>query len=162
MAHRRKMQEVTGHAGVKRRMLSSIICPDSTKRADIVAMTLYSHNVSAAFRDVSQISIAWDSSYHSEDSMVYAVQSWQTQLAGWLPIQVMAKVLVKDLDDEMLQVARNSTLCRLSTFSHMKALCNALKSVGKHLDSFRARWCAGEALDCHRVQREGPRRFCGA
>ena len=137
LAHRRKMREVPGHAGVKRKMLGSIVHHASMKRTDIVAVTLYSNFVSTAFKDVSQISLAWDSSFHSEDSMVYAVHSWEAQLAAWLPVQVMSKVLVKDLDDEMLQIAHNSTLCRLSTFSHMKALCNALQSVGKHLDSFR-------------------------
>ena len=65
-----EMRRARGHAGVKKKMLSRFVNVSSWNRVPSLRLSLYAKHVKQAFADARHMCVAWDQSFHSEDTNV--------------------------------------------------------------------------------------------
>ena len=84
-----------------------------------------------------QLCIAWDpSSYGGKEILVGAVYSRRLDKAGLLN-QEMRPVMLGDIDDSLLPLARQSKLKRVTGYNELRALSASLRTLGSSFLDFK-------------------------
>ncbi len=84
-----------------------------------------------------QISIAWDPScYGGKDTFIGVIYDPKKNSAAYLPSQQLSQVLMNDLSESLLPLARSQKLTRLEGFKELKGLCSSLKAIGLKIEEF--------------------------
>ena len=120
-------------------LLTGNLIPGQQQKAATPAIfTVYLKDLSARFIEVNRVQLVWDSSMHTEDTMVFIVWSTQNQIAGYSALQVLQKQTQKDIEqhDILLQLQMDGKLKKQSSLIYLKSVEGTLKSIGKCLDTF--------------------------
>jgi len=84
-----------------------------------------------------QISITWDPScYGGKDAFIGVIYDPKKNLAAYLPSQQLSQILMNDLSESLLPLARSQKLTRLEGFKELKGLCSSMKAVGLKIEDF--------------------------
>ena len=107
------------------------------KREPYLMSVLYDERVANEFAGVKQLSVAWDpSNYGGSDTFVGMVYSVDRDLAGYLLVQPLRRLLMRDLDDELVEQGRKGELSKLEGYIELRALSASLKNLGISLVDF--------------------------
>jgi hypothetical protein len=131
-----------GHSRMNQTMMlltDNLIPGQQQKLAIPTIFTVYLNDLSARFIEVNRVQLVWDSSMHTEDTMVFIVWSTQNQIAGYSALQVLQKQTQKDIEqhDILLQLQMDGKLKKQSSLIYLKSVEGTLKSIGKCLDTFK-------------------------
>ena len=120
------------------RALTNNLLPEGVQKLFEQAMVVsYFQKPKTQFGSVKRLQLSMDESHHTESTMVTSVYSPQNDTVAYAPIVVLNKATRNDLDlDELVQLAHQSKLTRLSAFIHIKALQQVLLGLGHELDTF--------------------------
>ena len=115
---------------------------------------------SQALRDVfggrhhNQVSICWDpSTYNGKEILVSAIYSPHLDKAAWLMNQQLTQVMMSEVVDELLPMAKQSKLTRVDGYKELRGVSAALSGVGLSLIDFQPPsqlWC--QPLEAHQVR----------
>jgi hypothetical protein len=133
-----KIKSAKYHNNMCTMALTDHLCPIGVQRLFEQAMVVsYFKKLKTQFGSVKRLQLSMDESHHTESTMVTTVYSPQNDMAAYAPIVVLNKATHNDLDlDELVQLAHQSKLTRLSAFIHIKALQQVLLGLGHELDNF--------------------------
>ena len=85
-----------------------------------------------------QISVCWDpSSYGGKDTYIGVVYDPAKNLAAFLPSQQLSQVMMSDLEQGLLPLARSRKLTRLDGFKELKGLSSSLRGIGIDIIDFK-------------------------
>ena len=99
---------------------------------------LHYNTVKPVFSQERQLCIAWDpSSYGGKEVLVGAVYSTQLDKAAWLLNQELRPVMLGDIDETLLPLARQSKLKRVTGYNELRALSASLRTLGLSLLDFK-------------------------
>ena len=99
---------------------------------------LHYNTVKQVFGQERQLCIAWDPlSYGGKEVLVGAVYSRRLDKAAWLLNQEMRPVMLGDLDETLLPLAKQSKLKRVTGYNELRALSASLRTLGLSLLDFR-------------------------
>ena len=121
-------------------LLTDNILPSSTQKGAIPAMFgLYMRTLKDRFSGVNRVQLVWDSSMHTEDTMVFIVWSTQNQSAGYSALQALQKQIQPDIEgnNELLHLQMIGKLKKQSSLIYLKSVEGTLQSMGKCLDDFK-------------------------
>ena len=107
------------------------------KQEAYLTTVLHEDMSSKAFKGVTQISVAWDpSNYGGMETFVGMIYSVDLDLASYMLVQPLRRLLVGDLDESLKEDGRKSRLKRVEGYVEIRALSNSLKSLGLTLADF--------------------------
>ena len=108
-------------------------------KAEAYLSTVLHDRISAeAFSGVLQLSVSWDpSNYGGSETLVGMVYSVEKNLASYLLVQPLRRLLVSDLDDALREDGRKGSLKRVEGYVEVRALSAALKNLGCSLQDFQ-------------------------
>ena len=130
--------KVNVQSRVARKMAGDLVPFHSTQHWDLTKCWLYMQRLRQSFDGIRAFSVAWDESNHGNSPIcLFVAYSWEKNLAGHLPQQVMAPVVMADLDDTLLEIAQENRCKRLASFSAMRSLENALQQMGWSLQQLK-------------------------
>lgn len=85
-----------------------------------------------------QISVCWDpSSYGGKDTYIGVVYDPEKNLAAFLPSQQLSQVMMSDLEQGLLPLAKSRKLTRLEGFKELKGLSSSLRGIGIDITDFK-------------------------
>lgn len=85
-----------------------------------------------------QLSISWDpSTYGGKDTFIGVVYDAISNQAGYLPSQQLSQVIMSDLEESLLPMARSRKLTRLDGYKDLKGLSSSLAAIGLSIVSFK-------------------------
>eukprot|EP00438_Fugacium_kawagutii_P036662 Skav236023 [mRNA] locus=scaffold1524:87232:91566:- [translate_table: standard] len=95
---------------------------------------LYAQILRKCFKNQHQFSICWDpSTYGGKETLVSTVYSPDLNLSAYLLNQQITKLLLSDLHESLLPLAKQRKLTRLAGYNELKGLSHALCSIGMSL-----------------------------
>ena len=107
------------------------------KQEAYLASVLHDQQSAIAFTGVKQVSCCWDpSTYGGQETFVGMVYSAGLDLATYLLVQPLRRLLIAELDDELKEPGRKGKLTRVEGYVEVRALSNALKNLGLALPEF--------------------------
>ncbi|CAK9091627.1 Probable ubiquitin-conjugating enzyme E2 23 (E2 ubiquitin-conjugating enzyme 23) (Ubiquitin carrier protein 23) [Durusdinium trenchii] len=99
---------------------------------------LHGEALASTFAGERQVCVAWDpSSYGGKEVMVAAIYSTNLDKAAWLLNQQMGQVMLSELHESLLPMARQSKLDRITGYNELRALSAALRGAGLTLMNFQ-------------------------
>eukprot|EP00438_Fugacium_kawagutii_P019946 Skav209629 [mRNA] locus=scaffold4224:82940:87399:+ [translate_table: standard] len=95
---------------------------------------LYAQLLQKCFKGRQQLSVCWDpSTYGGKETLVSTVYSPDLDIAAYLLNQQITKLLLSDLHESLLPLAKQRKLTRLAGYNEVKGLSHALCSIGVNL-----------------------------
>ena len=99
---------------------------------------MHSQVLKKTFQGQKQVSVSWDpSSYAGKEILVSAIYAPSLDQGGWLMNQQLSQVMVSDLVDELVPLARQSKLTRIEGYKELRGLSAALATAGLTLMDFK-------------------------
>ena len=123
-----------------------------------IEVRCYMKKLFDTFGQTVQVQCSWDESHYDTSTMVLAIYDWRSDMAGFLPIQVMAPILSSELTDEVRILCLEGRATRLEGFSTMRALSHGLSSIGLPLKVFewpKSLWWKPLTVDQRRIHSGG-------
>ena len=107
------------------------------KQEAYLTTVLHERACSGAFQGVTQISVVWDpSSYGGMETFVGMIYSVDLDLAAYMLVQPLRRLLVGDLSQELKADGKKGRLTRVEGYVELRALSNSMKSMGLTLPDF--------------------------
>ncbi|CAE7344097.1 unnamed protein product [Symbiodinium sp. CCMP2592] len=98
---------------------------------------LHYNSVKHVFSQERQLCIAWDpSSYGGKEVLVGAVYSRRLDKAAWLLNQELRPVMLGDIDETLLPLAKQAKLKRVAGYNELRGLSASLRTLGLSLLDF--------------------------
>lgn len=120
----------------------------------LIECNIYMDRLKKTFEHCRHIAVSWDPSSYDIETMVAAVYSWETDFAGWLPIQNILPMMANELEAELQALSSAGKITRASGYNELRALSHALQSISKGIDYFQwpedLRWQPSQS-GCHRI-----------
>ena len=98
---------------------------------------IYLKNLLEEFAETRQLMVSWDESTYDIPTLVCCVFDWRVGKGGFLPIQCMNPILIRELDDDIQELCLAGKATRLDTYKTIRALSHALEFLGLPLSTFQ-------------------------
>lgn len=107
------------------------------KKEAYLASVLHDAATNKAFHGLKQLAVHWDpSTYGGKETFVGMIYSADLDLASYLLVQPLRKLLVSDLDDSLKSDGRKGKLKRIEGYVEVRGLSAALANLGISLSDF--------------------------